>query len=262
MENGIDQPTQNGLLHASIKILNELGHTIEGKESQYQEVLVPTEARKLALAREVLFNDVGRDPTAAPPGFQFAHPLVSASLASTLNLRRLSEEDFAEGEDGIESFHLEEDLTVRIRGVLQDYGIDHSSNEWVANAEDAGARSLTYLVDEASFGGEDAIPELTCFQSGPALVMHNDGVFTDKDFSGLGNIGQGGKAGSTDSIGRFGLGALSFYHFSEVTALPRRLRTVSLIFVALGSMGGIRKMVLVPGSLQTVFTTFTRKRQT
>ncbi|KAG9043185.1 hypothetical protein FS837_009920 [Tulasnella sp. UAMH 9824] len=213
-ENGINQPTQNELLHASIKILNELGHTMEGEEFQFQEILIPTEGCKLALAPEVLFNDMAGSLTVPPSGFRFAHPLVSASLASTLGLRRISEEDFDEGGDGIQSFHIGEDLTVRIRGVLQDYGIDHSSNEWVANAEDAGAKSLTYLVDEASFGGR-VIGGLTGFQSGPALVMHNDGVFTDEDFSGLGNIGQGGKAGKADSIGRFGLGALSFYHFSE-----------------------------------------------
>lgn len=159
---------------------------------------------------------MGGDPTGPLPGFQFAHPLVSSGLASTLGLRRLSEEAFSSPGDGIQSFHMEEDLTVRIRKVLQDYDIDHSSNEWVANADDAGASSLTLLIDEASFEGRRVIGGLNDFQSGPALVVHNDGVFTEADFKGLGNIGQGGKAGRADAIGRFGLGALSFYHFSEV----------------------------------------------
>lgn len=174
---------------------------------------------------------MGGDPTAPPPGLQFAHPLVSTSLANTLGLRRMSEEDFAEGGDGIQSFHIGEDLTVRIRRVLQDYDVDHSSNEWVANAEDAGAKSFTFLVDEASFHGRRVIGGLISFQSGPALVVHNDGVFTEADFSGLGNIGQGGKGGRADSIGRFGLGALSFYHFSEVITLPWCLQIISLILL-------------------------------
>ncbi|KIO21522.1 hypothetical protein M407DRAFT_10336 [Tulasnella calospora MUT 4182] len=71
-------------------------------------------------------------------------------------------------------------------------------------------------LDEANFEGRRVIAGLKSFQSGPALVVHNDGVFTDDDFKGLGNIGQGSKSGRVDSIGRFGLGALSFYHFSEL----------------------------------------------
>ncbi|KIO21525.1 hypothetical protein M407DRAFT_10337 [Tulasnella calospora MUT 4182] len=86
----------------------------------------------------------------------------------------------------------------------------------MANADDAGAESVTFLVDEASFHGRRVIGKLASFQSGPALVVHNTSVFTDDDFERLGNIGQGGKVGRVNSIGRFGPGALSFYHFSEL----------------------------------------------
>lgn len=186
-------------------------------------MLIPTESCQLAPAAEVLFNDMGGDSTCPPAGFQFAHPQVSLSLAYDLSIRRLSEEELSQAGDDIESFHMGEDLTVRIRGVLQDYDIDHSSNEWVANADDAGASSVTFLVDEATFEGRRIIPVLKDFQSGPALVVHNDGVFIEDDFTGLSNIGQGGKSGRADSIGRFGLGALSFYHFSDVRMAPAHL---------------------------------------
>ncbi|KAG8947689.1 hypothetical protein FRC04_010533 [Tulasnella sp. 424] len=213
---GVAVDTRDGLVRTSILILKELSPTIEGSESELQKILVPTNARKLAPAPEVLFNDLGGDSTSPPPGLKFAHSQVSKPLANTLGLRRLSEEEFSQDGDGIESFHMGEDLPVRIKGVLQDYDIDLSGNEWVANADDAGAHSVTFLVDEASFDGRRVIPGLNSFQSGPALVVHNDGKFTDEDFRRLVNIGQGGKSGRTDLIGRFGLGALSFYHFSEL----------------------------------------------
>lgn len=255
LQTDIAPPTQNTLVQTSILILNELCRSMQGKESEFQDTLIPTEDCQLAPAPEVLFNDMGGDPTSPPSGLRFAHPLVSVSLANTIGLRRLSEEDFAQGVDGIESFHIGEDLTVRIRGVLQDYGIDHSSNEWVANADDAGARSVTFLVDEASFEGRRVIGGLTSFQSGPALVVHNDGVFTDADFKGLGNIGQGGKSGMPNSIGRFGLGALSFYHFSEVIAAVQLLRVCPEGLVALAPMGDIGEILLVSRSLQAIFAT-------
>lgn len=220
LETDITVPTRDGLVRTSILILNEVSQAIEGNEFELRKTLVPTDTCQLAPALQVLFNDVGGDPTCPAIGLQFAHPQVSASLANAIGLRRLSEEDFCQGEDDIQSFSMGEDLIVRIQGALQDYDIDHSSNEWVANAEDAGASSVTFLVDEASFPGQRVIGGLTGFQSGPALVVHNDGVFKDVDFDGLGNIGQGGKSGRPDSIGRLGLGALSFYHFSEVSTSP------------------------------------------
>ncbi|KAG8947696.1 hypothetical protein FRC04_010540 [Tulasnella sp. 424] len=214
-ETDITGPTRDGLVHTSILILNELSQAMDGNEFELEKTLIPTDTCQLAPALQVLFNDVGGDPPCPAIGLQFAHSQVSASLANAIGLRRLSEVDFYQGEDDIQSFSMAEDLIVQIRGVLQDYDIDHSSNEWVANAEDAGASSVTFLVDEASFQGRRVIGGLTSFQSGPALVVHNDGVLKDVDFDGLGNIGQGGKSGRPDSIGRFGRGALSFYHFSE-----------------------------------------------
>ncbi|KAG8972492.1 hypothetical protein FRC05_009845 [Tulasnella sp. 425] len=201
------------LVQTSILILEELRRTMEGSKSEFQKILIPTEACQLVPAPEVLFNDMDRDPTSPPPGLQFAHSKVSSSLSNALSLRRLSEEEFSQGDDGIQSFHMAEDVTIRIRGVLQGYDIDHPSNEWIAKADDAGARSVRFLVDEANFDGRRVISGLNSFQSGPALVAHNDGIFTDADFQGLLAIGQGGKSGKADSIGRFGLGAL---YFSEL----------------------------------------------
>ncbi|KAG8972482.1 hypothetical protein FRC05_009835 [Tulasnella sp. 425] len=217
-EPGIAHHDRDDGIRTAISILEETTRSRDSPEFDIQQLLIPTESFVLAPAPTVLLNDMGDAPPTPQPGLFFAHPSVSSALAYTLGIRKISEEEFARDEDDIDAFHMAEDLTARIQGVLTEYAIDHSSNEWIANADDAKARSLTFLVDEAEFKVDPkrVVGGLTEFQSGPALVVHNDGVFTEKDFQGLGNIGRGGKAGDMDSIGRFGLGALSFYHFTEL----------------------------------------------
>ncbi|KIO18247.1 hypothetical protein M407DRAFT_32080, partial [Tulasnella calospora MUT 4182] len=215
-EPGIVHHTRDSLIRGSISILEETCRSRDGPQFDIQQLFIPTELSTLALAPSVLFNDMRDSPLSPQPGLFFAHASLSPALAYTIGLRKISEEEFARYEDDIDSFQIGEDLTARIQGVLTEYAIDHSSNEWIANADDARARSFTFLIDEAKFGGKRVLGGLTEFHSGPALVIHNDGVFSEKDFQGLGNIGRGGKAGDMDSIGRFGLGALSFYHFTEL----------------------------------------------
>ncbi|KAG8910440.1 hypothetical protein FRC00_008171, partial [Tulasnella sp. 408] len=212
--------TRESLIRSAIYILEETCRSRDGMGFDIQKLLIPTESSTLAPAPSVLFNDMGELAPTPQPGLFFAHSFLSPALAQTIGLRKISEEEFARDEDDMDSFHIGEDLTARIQGVLMEYAIDHSSNEWIANADDAKARSFTFLIDEAKFHGKHVIGGLAEFQPEPALVIHNDGVFEEKDFQGLGNIGRGGKTGDTDSIGRFGLGALSFYHFTEFW--PRR----------------------------------------
>ena len=50
---------------------------------------------------------------------------------------------------------------------------------------------------------------------GAALFAHNDKVFTERDFEGYKDIGRGGKSEDVDSIGLFGRGSMSMYHFTN-----------------------------------------------
>lgn len=168
----------------------------------------------------IIFND-GEDLLGEVPSeYKIAHPDISFTLARQLGLMRLSDDRFAQDEEQLESFQIGEALPTRIKGILRDYDKEYASNEWVANADDAKAKEVVFVIDEAILEGGNLLgPHLTDFQRSPALLIHNDQIFSEKDFEGLGNIGQGGKRDSPESIGRFGLGALSFYHFTEVSIL-------------------------------------------
>jgi hypothetical protein len=54
------------------------------------------------------------------------------------------------------------------------------------------------------------------FSSCPSLVVYNNEKFSDQDFKGICQTSVGGKEGRSNTIGQFGLGALTMFHFTEV----------------------------------------------
>ena len=98
----------------------------------------------------------------------------------------------------------------KIRQTLLGYTYFATFNEVLANADDAKATEVSIMYDKRIFSETGALsPQLREVHCGPALVIHNNAIFTDDDWKGFRMVGVGGKAGQ-DSIGRFGLGALTF----------------------------------------------------
>ena len=86
--------------------------------------------------------------------------------------------------------------------------------ELIQNADDAGATEVTFLLDsrDNAFGTSSLINVgLSKFQ-GPALYAFNNGLFKEKDWTGIESIMQGSKAKDPASAGRFGVGFNSVYH--------------------------------------------------
>ncbi|KAG8927363.1 hypothetical protein FRC01_007590 [Tulasnella sp. 417] len=223
----MDAPSKESLIRASIGIAEEMWHGREQPDFDHASLLVPTDTGLLAEAATIIVNDMGLESHRPPEGMHFAHPLLPIATARRFGIQTFRETQFhklvdAEGPD----FYIEEHITTRIAGVITEYDIEFSINEWTANAHDAGATCLNLLVDEAPFDGLQSVPTKLDFPLGPALVVHNDSVFTEEDFKGIGRIGIGGKSDISDAIGRFGLGALTFYHFTEtIFRFPLRTST-------------------------------------
>ncbi|KAG8900745.1 hypothetical protein FRC00_011481 [Tulasnella sp. 408] len=223
----LDAPSKESLIRVSIAIAEEMWYRREQPDFDHESLLVPTDTGLLAEATTIIVNDMGLESHRPPEGMHFAHPLLSIATARRFGIQTFRETQFhklvdAEGPD----FYIEEHITTRIAGVITEYDIEYSINEWTANAHDAGASCLNLLVDEASFTGLQSVPTKLDFPLGPALVVHNDSVFTEEDFKGIGRIGIGGKSDMSDAIGRFGLGALTFYHFTEtIFRFPLRTST-------------------------------------
>lgn len=60
-----------------------------------------------------------------------------------------------------------------------------------------------------------AFPQLAGCQ-GPSLLVHNDAVFTEKDFASIRRIGDSLKRAEVGKTGRYGLGFNSVYHLTDI----------------------------------------------
>ena len=135
---------------------------------------------------------------------------LELAFLSDLRLQTVDEEEDDEEDIG-------EKLTTRISNVLRGYSEERSFLEFLANAIDAGASKFQVVLDESEHSTKALLISPNMSQlKGPALILYNNAVFTDADFTGIRRVGLGGKQNSSDSIGQFGLGALSMFHFTEV----------------------------------------------
>jgi len=126
-----------------------------------------------------------------------------------------------------------EDLVTTIRNRLREYTDSQLLLEFLANASDAGATEFKILHDEQDTPDTSQLLSKNCqsFQHVPALVIYNNSIFTDEDFSGILRTGIGGKAGKRDTIGHFGLGALTMFHITEVCLLVVKAQSADFPFL-------------------------------
>lgn len=102
----------------------------------------------------------------------------------------------------------------------------------IQNADDAGARTVWFYVDERCHGVSNLPhPDLAKFQ-GPALVAANDACFTEKDWDGIQTPLESNKANNPSKVGTFGIGFNSVYHITGtvVRTLCQQIYVAIIIF--------------------------------
>jgi len=186
--------------------------------------IVPTTDGDLKACSVTYFNNLGPQASEVPlpPGYFVASDYVDKKLAVKLGLSPLSDRISSMLDDG-SPMEMKEDLTTRISSVLLNYTKEQALMESLANAADAGATEFGVTLDirqHSLLGNQQFVPgNLKKLCNQPSLILHNNGVFSPSDWKGICNIGSGSKKGSVDgkpAIGRFGLGALSMFYFTEV----------------------------------------------
>lgn len=160
------------------------------------------------------------------PVIRYAHRRVPHSLAFKLNIPQfrndLAHSQYLNGPDMFEEFTQEESIVKRIAGQVKQSTLWLSLDEFVANAEDCGSASkVTWALDseQSKYPSKKLFcPELEDWQT-PGIYVYNDGVFTDSDFEALVSIGMGSKSEDSSKIGKYGLGSLTMYLFTDVPAI-------------------------------------------
>lgn len=210
-----DLPPSSSTVDHALQILKAL--PLELTDTERAEILVPDSEYNLRPVIDVSFNDLG-DRGYFEAGDQcLAHPQLDDQTARLLRMKRLGLKSLGLDKPEVD---MGENLTTTIRNVLKQYTEQQILAEFLANASDAGADELKVLIDNRYSPDSKLLsPAMAPFQSCPSLIIYNNGTFTQKDFEGICRTGLGGKEGKTNTIGQFGLGALSMFHFTEVSGL-------------------------------------------
>eukprot|EP00026_Physarum_polycephalum_P000434 Phypoly_transcript_00435.p1 GENE.Phypoly_transcript_00435~~Phypoly_transcript_00435.p1 ORF type:complete len:1430 (+),score=182.12 Phypoly_transcript_00435:70-4359(+) len=86
--------------------------------------------------------------------------------------------------------------------------------EWLANADDAKASQFKVALDIPANHYNDSV------WGGPSILLFNNQVFSKSDWAGFTKkLGNSGKREDADSIGKFGLGSITFYHISDLISV-------------------------------------------
>jgi hypothetical protein len=208
-------------INLAVMLLTLLGMTPPNDDT-LRRIQVPDSSSIMRPFTHIFYDDLGHRVTQVevPPERYPSHMLIDRDLARRLRFSFFSSIALPMAADEMDEDDMEEKLTTRISNVLRQYTPERSFIEFVANAIDAGAQEVDVLLDEATHPriGDFLTQSMAEFQ-GPSLVVHNNAIFQDKDWKGIRQVGRGGKQGNSDTIGRFGLGALSMFHFTEVISL-------------------------------------------
>ena len=177
----------------------------------------------LCAIEDATYNDLG--PLSSVQGTaNFIHPDISYGIAAKLRIEPLSERikkrqlGLADIHD--DEFDQHEEVAEGINDTLERYPVEATFKEYLANADDAGsATQINWLLDARQHPQVSLVtPELSAYQ-GPALIVHNDGTFQEKDFEGLKHVGRGSKRDDPSTIGKFGRGSQTMYHWTDVPML-------------------------------------------
>ena len=200
-------------------------------EEEQSSLLIPDSSSVLRPLCDLYYDDLGphsHRPQLPADKFK-VHDALRAELVPGIGLQTLTSLNL--GIYDTDDEDMQEDLWNRISGILRQYSIDQTFNEFLANAADAGADQYHIMLDK-KFGGTDHIlsPMMAQFQESSSVVLYNNGEFKDRDWHGVLRVGIGGKAEGEVKIGRYGLGGSGGFHFTEVGFFLSTMNICSLYY--------------------------------
>ena len=139
-----------------------------------------------------------------------AHHLGAKSLKGVILKTRANDIGYGE------SFGQHEELTDRLKGILDGYPVDGILKELVQNADDAQASEIHLIHDTRSLKSEKVATDKNSDEVlGPALCVFNDRPFSKEDLDGIRNLGTGSKKDHPKMAGKYGIGFNSVYHLTD-----------------------------------------------
>ena len=182
-------------------------------------VFLPDEDLVLYKSSELAYNDAGWAPK--DENYKYVYKDITRRIAEVLGVRLVrsklldpfvSDNVYFSGT----AFGQREELTRRIQNILRDYPFDITLlKELLQNTDDAKAKKMFIILDKRTHGNESLISENWQKLQGPALLVWNSSVFTEKDLKGIQELGLGSKRSESETIGQYGIGFNVVYHLTD-----------------------------------------------
>ena len=210
----VDKNCQN-FLGDAISLLKK----IELNDSETHTLMLPDENYVLHQSDELTYNDVHWAPKDLT--HTYVHDDVPPKLAKKLGVKPARSKviaNFISPHSKFKSYKFgqREKLTRRIQNILRRYPFDITIlKELLQNADDAKATKMYFILDKRTHGDEGLLSENWKKLQGPALLVWNDSVFTEKDLDGIQELGLGSKRFDFETIGQFGIGFNVVYHVTD-----------------------------------------------
>ncbi|CAG8949651.1 hypothetical protein HYFRA_00007885 [Hymenoscyphus fraxineus] len=183
-----------------------------------QGIKIPNTKGYLIPIEKICYLDRADIALTNPP--DITHSELPSSTIQALKIESLNEwviRGILKIEEDEDLFDQHEETTTRIRDTLSRYSIDSTFREYLANADDAHpATKISWLLDKRTHPSKKLVSKNLESYQGPALLVYNDGIFSEKNFEGFRNVGVGSKQQDATSIGQFGRGSQTMYHWTDV----------------------------------------------
>ena len=186
-----------------------------------EEIYVPDDKRIMQKTTSVCFKDA--DWISEQENVIFVHPEISYVYCERLGIKRFRKQHVLNSSIGI-GFGQHEDLTKRIQNLLHGYTKEDIIKELLQNADDSKATEVKFILDCRNHSTRKVLSDEWKELQGPALIVTNNGEFTNNDLKAIQKLGEGNKSRDHLKTGRYGVGFNSVYNITDCPSLHVRLQ--------------------------------------
>ncbi|XP_057316917.1 sacsin-like [Hydractinia symbiolongicarpus] len=184
-----------------------------GKCGKGAKIYLPDRTGVLRLVGDMCFKDAYWIPY--ENNVHYSHEEISDSCCKRVGIKPSRSVYFQRNSVGI-PFGQHVDLTTRIKILLKGYSdTEDVLKEILQNADDAGATEVNLTLDMRNHGTEKIFSDKWKEMQGPALLVSNNGVFTQQDLSAIQALGQGSKCKEPLKTGKYGVGFNAVYGITD-----------------------------------------------
>ena len=220
----VPEPTLNAIVHSVIPKIALSPNLFENTK----DIFVPDEHGIMRKATEVCFKDA--DWIKAPEKLILAHPEMTLNHCEILGVKSFRKQYLLNNGVGI-AFGQRENLTRRIKNLLRAYKKEDVLKELLQNADDSHATEVEFMFDCRNHNTKTVLSDEWKKLQGPALIITNNGHFTENDLIAIQKLGEGSKSRDCLKTGRYGVGFNAVYNITDCPTMHVCMNNVSYLCI-------------------------------